>query len=419
MEMDQLNKIMDRVSEIVENNTTLGMLDNLAMLALVLLILASVYYLIHIGNRFVPEERQLHLGLEQAKLLFFLALAVWLVVWLFLNASMMLSVLTPFIIAGIIAYAFNPVVKFFTKFRLTRTQAVAGLFLTLMILLVLFTISIFPRLAYEVGELSKQLPVYSRQWYEFVSNWYESQLASYSILPDSFSPITDYFNLEMNAITDWLMGSGQWLVTGVSTVASSIVTLITVPVLAFYFLKDADKITVFARKTVPPDSRPWVFPLARQIDKVLGGFIRGQLLVALFVVFLSGAALLIIGIDYAIILSVFAGFMNIIPYLGPIIGAVPAVFITLFTSPSKTVWVILAFVIIQQLETNLIMPKIVGEQVGLHPALVILALLVGGAVWGLLGLIIVVPIAGIFQVIVKAIIQWFKVRYPSHFDPEL
>ncbi len=80
--------------------------------------------------------------------------------------------------------------------------------------------------------------------------------------------------------------------------------------------------------------------------------------------------------------------------VGPILGAVPAVFITLFTSPSKTVWVILAFVIIQQIETNLIMPKIVGEQVGLHPAVVILALLVGGAVWGLVGLIIVVPITG-------------------------
>jgi len=408
-----------QLSEWLENSAAPGILGNLILLALLLLLLVSAYYLIHIGNHYVPEDRQLHLGLEQAKLLFFVALAGCFVVWLFLNSSLLLPVISPFILAGVFAYALNPIVLYFTSHRLSRTQGVVGLYLFLIVLLILLSISIFPRLGDEARSLGEQLPHYSRQWYNTLSSWYQAQLASYSFLPDSFSQITDYFGFEMNNITNWLMESTHKLVTGFSAVVSSLVTLITVPVLTFYLLKDADKIVSFTRKAIPPVSRPWVFPLARQIDKVLGGFIRGQLIVALFVGILSGAALLILGIDFAVILGIIAGITNIIPYLGPFIGAIPAVFITLLTSPMRIIWVIIAFVAIQQIESSLISPKIVGERVGLHPTLVILSLLIGGALWGLMGLIIAVPFAGILRVLLIAIVQWFKVRYPSHFDPEL
>ena len=410
---------MVQLSEWLEQGAAPGLLGNLILLALFVLLLMTVYYLIHIGNRFVPEERQLHLGLEQVKLLFFVLLGGWLLVWLFLNATLLLSVVTPFILAGIFAYALNPVVLFFTRHRLTRTQSVAGLFLLIIVLLVLLSMSIFPRLGNEARHLGEQLPQYSRQWYNALSTWYQARLASYSFLPDSLSQITEYFGLEMNSVTDWLMESVQRVVVGFSALVSSLVTMITVPVLTFYFLKDADSIAAFVQKMVPPISRPWVYPLARQLDEVLGGFIRGQLIVAMIVGILSGAALLILGIDFAVILGILAGITNIIPYLGPFIGAIPAVFIALLTSPLRTLWVIVAFVVIQQVESSLISPKIVGERVGLHPSLVILSLLVGGALLGLVGLIIAVPLAGMIRVLMKTIVEWFKVRYPSLFDANL
>jgi len=410
---------MVQLSEWLEKGTAPGLLGNLILLALFVLLLMTVYYLIHIGNRFVPEKRQLHLGLEQTKLLFFVLLGGWILVWLFLNATLLLSVVTPFILAGIFAYALNPVVLFFTRHRLTRTQSVAGLFLLIIVLLVVLSMSIFPRLGDEARHLGEQLPHYSRQWYNTLSTWYQARLASYSFLPDSLSQITDYFGLEMSSVTDWLMESVQKMVVGISALVSSLVTLITVPVLTFYFLKDADSIAAFVQKMVPPISRPWVYPLARQIDEVLGGFIRGQLIVATIVGILSGAALLLLGIDFAVILGILAGITNIIPYLGPFIGAIPAVFIALLTSPLRTLWVIIAFVVIQQVESSLISPKIVGERVGLHPTLVILSLLVGGALWGLVGLIIAVPLAGVIRVLLKATVDWFKLRYPSLFDAEL
>lgn len=410
---------MVQLSEWLENGAAPGILGSLILLALFVFLLMTVYYLIHIGNRFVPDERQLHLGLEQAKLLFFVFLGGWLLVWLYLNVSLLLSVITPFILAGVFAYALNPVVLFFTRHRLTRTQSVAGLFLLIIVLLVLLSMSIFPRLGDEARSLGEQLPQYSRQWYNTLSTWYQTRLASYAFLPDSLSQITDYFGLEISSVTDWLMESVQKMVVGFSALVSSLVTLITVPVLTFYFLKDADAIAAFVKKVVPPISRPWVYPLARQIDEVLGGFIRGQLIVAMIVGILSGVALLILGIDFAVILGILAGITNIIPYLGPFIGAIPAVFIALLTSPLRTIWVVIAFVVIQQVESSLISPKIVGERVGLHPSLVILSLLVGGALWGLVGLIIAVPLAGMIRVLLKATLDWFKLRYPSLFDAEL
>ncbi|MBP9920966.1 MAG: AI-2E family transporter, partial [Proteiniclasticum sp.] len=131
---------------------------------------------------------------------------------------------------------------------------------------------------------------------------------------------------------------------------------------------------------------------------------------------LSSIALLILGVEYWLILGMLAGIGDLIPYIGPFLGAIPAVFIALTTDPWKAVWVIVAFLIIQQLEGNLISPKIVGHSVGLHPALIIFMLLVGGALWGLVGLLVAVPLAGVIKVLLEAILDWFKKHYPSIFE---
>lgn len=180
-------------------------------------------------------------------------------------------------------------------------------------------------------------------------------------------------------------------------------------------MKDADKISAYAKKFVIPRSRKWVFPLLEKIDGVLGGFIRGQLLVAMIIGLLSSIALLIIGVDYWIVLGILVGLGDMIPYIGPFVGLLPAVVITFASDPWKTLWVLVAFVIIQQIEGSFISPKIVGNSVGLHPVVIIFVLLIGGSLGGLIGLLVSVPLAGVFKVIVESILDWFKARYPNVF----
>ncbi len=269
----------------------------------------------------------------------------------------------------------------------------------------------------EITNLASALPGISESWYGRVSQWYESTIGEQPAAPDTIEGVLEYFNIGLQSVTDWFSRSASDILSGIGSFASSLVHIVTIPVLTFYFMKDGDDITDFSKKLILPRSRKWVFPLMHRIDDVLGGFIRGQLLVALIIGILSSIALLILGVDYWIVLGLLAGIGDLVPYIGPFLGAVPAVFITLATDPMKALWVVVAFIIIQQIEGNLISPKIVGHSVGLHPAFIIFVLLVGGALWGLVGLLVSVPLAGVLKVIIESILSWFRLNYPKWFRP--
>ncbi|MEN1761263.1 AI-2E family transporter [Anoxynatronum sibiricum] len=400
----------------LQNSALSELLGNLVFGALFVLLVLGAYYLIHIGNSKVPESQKLKFDTGQFKLIFFMVLGALVLLWILARRALILSLLTPFFIAGVLAYALNPVVAYLIRRKFSRLQAVAALFVTLIVLLIVLSMTLLPSLGNEIRHLGEQLPQYSLQWYKQAESWYNQRLSSFAFLPDTLDQVTDFFGLDFQTVSNWLLQSLGSLMKSVSSLVSSLVTLVTVPVLTFYFMKDGDKIAGSVKRSVPPGSRQWVFPLARQIDDVLGGFIRGQLIVAFFVGILSGMVLLLLGIDFALILGIVAGVTNIIPYLGPFIGAIPAVLMALLTSPLQTLWVILAFTVIQQVESSVISPRIVGKRVGLHPTLVILALLMGGALWGLVGLLIAVPTAAVVRVLVLAVINWFRERYPSFFE---
>ena len=401
----------------IESTRNLGALEQLILIALFVLLCLTVYFLYHIGNRHVEQERKLHFTKKHLKLIFFLLLGILALWWMMGNSSLLLSILTPFIIAGVLAYAFNPVVKYLIKLGVSRLLAVIIIFVVLIGAITGFSIVFFPMLVEEITSLVAALPQISESWYERVSEWYESTIGEQSPAPDTIEGVLEYFNIGLQSVTDWFSRSASDILSGIGSFASSLVHIVTIPVLTFYFMKDGDEITDFSKKLMLPRSRKWVFPLMHKIDDVLGGFIRGQLLVALIIGILSSIALLILGVDYWIVLGLLAGIGDLVPYIGPFLGAVPAIFITLATDPTKALWVVVAFIIIQQIEGNLISPKIVGHSVGLHPAAIIFVLLVGGALWGLVGLLVSVPLAGVLKVILESILSWFKLNYPNWFRP--
>ena len=408
--------------ETIENSLWLreginyGMLGQLIGVTLFILLVLLTYFIFHLGNRHVPEDRKLRFGVEQVKLLIFLAVVVVLGRWLWANWARVLSLLAPFIIAGAISYALKPVVDYLMTWKMTRLQAVAALFAAFGLFVAGMSVTIFPALAEDVRELSQQLPRFGMQFYERVSSWYQENFAQQEYTPDNLEELMEFFGLELGDLSDWAARSAGTLYQVFSRVLSNLVTVVLVPVVTFYFLKDAEEISKLVKSSVPPPSRNWVYPLARRIDDVLGGFIRGQLLVALFVGVSSAIALMIIGIEFWIILGIVAGITNIIPYLGPFIGGAPAVVITLVTSPEKILWVLLAFVIIQQTESSIVAPRIVGKRVGMHPTLVLLVLLAGGAFWGFIGLVVAVPVSAVLKVLIEETINWLRRRYPDYFE---
>jgi predicted PurR-regulated permease PerM len=202
---------------------------------------------------------------------------------------------------------------------------------------------------------------------------------------------------------------------GVFVSAVSILAIfVIVPIAAIYLMIETDAMHRGFVSLIPPPARPKTLEILGGINAVLGGFIRGQLLVALIVGLLVAVMLTFLHVRFAILIGLVAGLLEVIPYVGAIAGAVPAVVISLVTNgPVNAVFVVIGFIIINQLEGHLIAPNIVGPSVGLPPLAVIVALLAGGELFGLLGLVVAVPIAGIIRVLFVALVP----RYPTP-EPE-
>jgi predicted PurR-regulated permease PerM len=185
-----------------------------------------------------------------------------------------------------------------------------------------------------------------------------------------------------------------------ASVIGILAIFIVVPVVALYILIDKDAMYRDFVSVIPPEKRDKTLKILREINAVVGGFIRGQLLVAIIVGILITLMLSLLHVRYAVLIGVIAGLLEIIPYLGAFVGATPAVLIALVTNgPINALLVVAGFVAINQIEGHVISPLVVGESVGLPPLAIIVALLAGGELFGLPGLLLAVPVAGIIKVL--------------------
>jgi predicted PurR-regulated permease PerM len=175
---------------------------------------------------------------------------------------------------------------------------------------------------------------------------------------------------------------------------------IAIPVVSIYMLAESAMMKRFVARMVPPQRREVAMDILGDIDGVIGGFVRGQLIVAAVIGVLATTALLILHVPYAVLIGAWAGIADVIPYVGPFAGAIPAALVALFTNGwPNAVAVGVAFTIINQFEGHVLGPRIVGSTVKVTPLAVIFALLIGAHVFGFLGLLIAVPVAGIIRVL--------------------
>ena len=187
----------------------------------------------------------------------------------------------------------------------------------------------------------------------------------------------------------------------VSSTISFIIGLVVIPFWLFYILHDESRVKTGVLQALPERLRADVHCMARLIDDVLSAYIRGQLLLCLFVGGMATIALLAIGVPFALVLGLVAGIFEALPYVGPILGAIPALLVALLSDPASAIWVALAFFAIQQVENLVLVPRIAGESVQLHPAMVMVVLVVGNELAGFLGMLIAVPVTAIIRDVFK------------------
>lgn len=178
-----------------------------------------------------------------------------------------------------------------------------------------------------------------------------------------------------------------------------IISFLIVLVLTFYMVVEEGALRRLMRSVAPPEYHSYLIGLFGRVQEKMGLWLRGEIVLMLIVGLFSYIGLLILGVDYALLLGILAGFAELIPYAGPVIAAIPAVVLAFTQAPLKALFVVVLYFAIQQLENNLLVPKIMQRVVGLNPIISIVALLVGAQLWGVVGAILAIPVATALSVV--------------------
>lgn len=213
-------------------------------------------------------------------------------------------------------------------------------------------------------------------------------------------PIFDTLYMQINEkINVFLGGFSNNFLENIISASENFISYAIIPIITYYFLVDGDLIYNKILLILPTQKRILAKKIISNIDKILSRYIISQLLLSAIIGVLTFLILMITGVKFALGLAVLNGICNIIPYFGPILGGIPAVIIALVDSPTKALWTLIGMFILQQLEGNILSPKITGDSTNMHPIIIIILLLIGEMSGGLMGMIFAVPIGVIIKVI--------------------
>ena len=317
-----------------------------------------------------------------------------IIIILYLKLKTLNSIVNIIFISFILAYTLKPLRNILCdKIKIKkRTSSI------IIILSIIFSISIFVyilipsiiRESYNFGNILDNIDIYVE---DLAKKLNINNISFFDVVYGRISDETNiFFRNFSNSLVDNLISSLE-----------SIISLAIVPIVTYYFLVDGELIFNKLLLILPTEKRVLAKKVITHIDKVLSRYIICQLLLSLIIGILTTIALFFLKVKFSILLGVFNGVLNIIPYFGPIIGGIPAVFIALMESPSKALWTLVIVFIIQQIEGNILSPKITGDSTDMHPIIIIILLLIGDKLGGFIGMIIIVPIGVIIKIIYEDI----------------
>lgn len=316
-------------------------------------------------------------------------------------------VLMPFVVAALFAYLLDPLVDRMERF-MNRGLAVALVFLVAAILFVAFVLVLVPFIERQISNFLQQLPVWV--------GWFQTRAAPWLQEHFGFSPeILDTQKIFDTLQAHWKEAGGV-AATVVAQVSKSGLALVgwalnavMIPVVAFYLLRDWDVLVARVRVLIPRSVEPVVSRLAGESDDVLGAFLRGQLSVMIVLGLFYAIALWAIGVSVGPLIGMIAGLISFVPYLGAITGVMMGVIAALvqYQDWYHVMFVLGVFAVGQTLEGYVLVPKLVGDKIGLHPVAVIFAVLAGGQLFGFLGVLLALPVASVVMVVLR----YLYVRY--------
>ena len=304
----------------------------------------------------------------------------------------------PIIAAGVFYYILRPVIALLEKWKIPRPLGILLVYLALAGGVTGLVLSIGPVLVEQFNSLVEGAPTLVNDLQNAINSWQKNPYIA-RILQSEM--------IDIQGLTDRISGSigeisssfGNYLFSILNIVTNVLVGIVLLPFILFFMLKDGKKLMPSLLKVVPKAHRKEGAKILEDMDDALSGFIQGQLIVSVFIGTFVYIWYVIIDLDYALILALIALFLNVVPFIGPIIGTAPGVIVGLIESPLTALWVVLGVIVIQQIESNLVSPLVMGRKLDIHPLTIILLLLVASSLAGFLGLILAIPTYAVLKVI--------------------
>lgn len=317
------------------------------------------------------------------------------------------TLFAPILIAGFLFYILNPLVHLLEKIKIKRIWGILLVFVLFIALIVIAFLTFIPYLGEQLASISNNIPTTAKQIEAWVRDLAAQPFMKNLNLEDTLNKMDLSYS---KILTNVLNGVSVSVSSIFSTVASVVMLVITVPFILFYMLKDGERLKPAIEKITPERHRKDVFELLNQMNKTIATYISGQAIECIFVATFTFIGYAILGVNYALLFGVIAGLTNLIPYLGPYLGLLPAVLVTVFDSPIKALLCCVVVLIVQQLDGNIIYPNVIGKSLQIHPLTIILILLVAGNLSGLLGIFLGVPIYAVVKTVVVYLFNIYKLR---------
>jgi predicted PurR-regulated permease PerM len=306
-------------------------------------------------------------------------------------------VLAPFLFGGAMAYFLDPIADRLQRLGMSRVLATVVISLSVVLIVVLLFLAVIPTLAHQTTQLVNAAPEIFNRLQSFLNDRFPGVL-------DEDSPVREAFQTIGATIKERGGELAQTLFSSALGVINALVFIVVVPVVAFYLLLDWDRMVGRIDSLLPRDHAPTIRFLSREIDRVLAGFVRGQLSVCLVMGVFYSISLMLAGLQFGLVVGAVAGAITFIPFIGALVGGALAIGLALFQFWGD--WVAIGiiagiFAMGQFLEGNIITPRLVGNSVGLHPVWLLFALSAFGSAFGFVGMLVAVPVAAAIGVLTR------------------
>lgn len=360
----------------------------------------GIYYLINIGNQHIERSRRININLKIITRVVALVVLALIARYVFGRFPIIGSTIYALVISAILTYVISPAVDYLSDKGIPKQVSVVIVYLAIILTFTVLMIVVVPRTLTELSRLFSTFPDIAGQ----VSDWFTDFASQVSTttginLQLVIDSVEAQFVSLMNVLEGEMAGWIRDLATGLYSVIESLVSFVLILVFTFFFSVEKSQIKEAAQRNLPSKHRKDILYLAREIDRVLSEFVKGRLLMAFFVGLMTMVMLLILRVDFAVVIGLLTMIADIIPYIGPFIAFIPAFIFALLDSWVKAAWVGVLFVFLQWVENNVLGPKILGERTGLHPMIILICIIVGGGMYGVLGMILSVPIFSVALVV--------------------